>query len=94
MTRATVKPDRELKVISDFYEFTLYLVQRTEKFPRHHRYSLGLAIENRLQGIMSGLLEAKYAKEKRDLLAKVNIELERLLDRLSHEWVFQRGGAI
>ena len=32
----------ELKIISDFYDFTFYLIQRIEKFPRHHRYSLGV----------------------------------------------------
>ena len=35
----------ELKVIQDFYDLMLYLVQRMEKFPRHHRYSLGTARE-------------------------------------------------
>ncbi|MFH1998076.1 MAG: hypothetical protein ABIK28_00280, partial [Planctomycetota bacterium] len=39
----------ELKVISDFYDFMLWLIRHVEKFPRHHRYSLGLSMENRLQ---------------------------------------------
>ena len=78
MPRTQTKPNRELKVISDFYDFMLYLIQRIEKFPRHHRYSLGMTIETRLQAILSKLLEAKYAREKRDLLAHVNIELETL----------------
>ena len=29
----------ELKVIADFYDLALYLTQRVEKFPRHHRAS-------------------------------------------------------
>jgi len=37
---------QELKVIQDFYDFMLWLVNHTEKFPRHHRYSLGIAMEN------------------------------------------------
>lgn len=32
----------ELKVIADFYDFMLWLIRHTEKFPRHHRYSLGM----------------------------------------------------
>ena len=67
---------QELKIIADFYDFMLWLVQHVEKFPRHHRYSLGIAIENRLQTILSLLLRAKYAKEKRRLLEEANIELE------------------
>jgi hypothetical protein len=66
----------ELKVISDFYDFTLWLVQRVEKFPRHHRYSLGTAIENRLQTILALLLRAKYRSEKASFLDEANIELE------------------
>jgi hypothetical protein len=49
----------ELKVISDFYDFMLWLTQRIEKFPRQHRYSLGIAMENRLQTNLALLLKAK-----------------------------------
>lgn len=66
----------ELKVIADFYDFMLWLIQHTEKFPRHHRYSLGLAMENRLQTILALLLQAKYSKDKTSALASANLELE------------------
>ena len=39
--REVTSMPRELKVISDFYDFMLWLVRHVEKFPRHHRYSLG-----------------------------------------------------
>ena len=52
------------------------MIQHTEKFPRHHRYSLGLAIENRMQAILALLLRAKYCKEKRAYLDEANLELE------------------
>ena len=48
----------------------------TEKFPRHHRYSLGIAMENRLQRILELLLRAKYSKEKAAFLNDANMELE------------------
>lgn len=63
----------ELKIIQDFYDFMLF-----EKFPRHHRYSLGYAIENRMQKIFELLLKAKYRSNKRDILSEANIELELL----------------
>jgi len=69
---------QELKVIADFYDFTLWMIRHTEKFPRHHRYSLGMAIENRLQSILGLLLRAKYMREKGPVLAEANIELETL----------------
>lgn len=70
--------NEELKVIADFYDFMLWMIGHTEKFPRHHRYSLGLAIENRLQTILGLLLRAKYAQEKTAILLETNIELETL----------------
>lgn len=65
-----------LKVIADFYDFMLWLIRHTEKFPRHHRYSLGLAVENRLQTILALLLRAKYSKDKAEPLNNANLELE------------------
>ena len=67
---------QELKVISDFYDFMLWLIKHTEKFPRHHRYSLGVAIENRLQSLLGLLLRAKYSRDKVEILNIANIELE------------------
>jgi len=69
---------KELKVISDFYDFMLWMIKHTEKFPRHHRYSLGVAIENRLQMILGLLLRAKYTRDKTSVLNDANIELETL----------------
>lgn len=68
--------NQELKIISDFYDFMLWLIKHTEKFPKHHRYSLGLAIEKRLQLLLNLLLHAKYSKDKSQILNDANIELE------------------
>jgi len=67
---------QELKIVADFYDFMLWMIQHVEKFPRHHRYSLGIAIENRLQGILGLLIRAKFSKEKQVLLEEANLELE------------------
>ncbi|NLW85680.1 MAG: diversity-generating retroelement protein Avd [Planctomycetes bacterium] len=67
---------QELKVIQDFYDFMLWIIHHTEKFPRHHRYSLGLAIENRLQKILDLLLRAKFSPNKAGFLNDANMELE------------------
>jgi len=66
----------ELQVIQDFYDFTLWLMRHTEKFPRHHRYSLGAAIEAGLQRILELLLRAKFTRDKTETLRNANIELE------------------
>ena len=66
----------ELKIIQDFYDFMLWMIGHIEKYPRHHRYSLGSAMENRMQKILELLLKAKYHREKKVILNDVNIELE------------------
>ncbi|MBI9019075.1 MAG: diversity-generating retroelement protein Avd [Phycisphaerae bacterium] len=66
----------ELKIIQDFYDFMLWMIKHIEKYPRHHRYSLGLAMESRMQKILELLLKAKYHRGKNDILSDANIELE------------------
>ena len=67
---------QELKIIQDFYDFMLWMIRHIEKYPRHHRYSLGYAMESRMQDILVLLLKAKYRRDKKALLDDVNIELE------------------
>jgi O-glycosyl hydrolase len=41
----------EIPVILKLYDLTLWTMQHTAKFPRHHRYSLGTKIEATLLNI-------------------------------------------
>lgn len=69
----------ELQVIRDFFDLSVYLIGRVEKFPRQHRYSLGTELERRLLAVQAQLIRAKYASDKaakRTTLAEVNVELE------------------
>ncbi len=67
---------QELKIIQVFYDFMLWMIRHIEKYPRHHRYSLGYAMESRMQKILELLLKAKYRKDKKAMLNDANIELE------------------
>jgi hypothetical protein len=69
---------RELKVIQDYYDLSVYLMGRIVKFPRSVRYGLGMAIERRLQDLLALLVRAKYspAGDRAGLLRDVNVELE------------------
>lgn len=69
----------DLQVLADFYELAKYLTGRIARFPRHHRHSLGIDMERRLQGILALLVRAKYQPAgdgKVRLLADANVELE------------------
>ena len=68
--------NKELKIIQYFYDFMLCRIKHTEKYPRHHRYSLVVSIESRIQNILALLLKAKYRREKKATFNDVNIELD------------------
>ncbi|MEW6746343.1 MAG: hypothetical protein AB1486_26680 [Planctomycetota bacterium] len=61
----------ELKVLSNFYDFMLWLIRRTEKFPRHHRYSLGFSMENRLALAKTGPAEVRVLAAGADDLSEL-----------------------
>lgn len=70
----------DLPVIAAGYALTLELARRVEKFPRHHRATLGAELTARCRAILSGLVRARYAgpADRPALLAAANVELELL----------------
>lgn len=66
----------QLKIINDFYEYQKWLVLKTSKFPRNHRYVLGTKVENQVYAIMEKLIAARYNKNKLTILEEINIDLE------------------
>jgi len=44
---------REIPAILKLYDLLVWTMNHTARFPRHHRYSLGIAMENRLQTILT-----------------------------------------
>jgi len=69
---------KELDIITTFYDFLLWVIPEIGKIPRSHRFTLGQNMEMKLYGILEGLVEAKYASEKRALLAGLNVSLEQV----------------
>ena len=69
--------ERDVPVILKLYDLMLWSLNHTARFPRHHRYSLGLRIESTLFDLLDTLIEARYVREKLALLDRANIILER-----------------
>jgi hypothetical protein len=67
---------QELKIIQDFYDLMIWTINHTSKFPRHHRHSLGVEIEKRMQDILAWLIRARYTRKRASLLDEINVELE------------------
>ena len=79
--------DEELPIFVKWLEFLKWLLPTLEKFPKKSRFTITSRIENLAFDIVELLITARYQKEKRHLLEKVNICLEkmRVLFRISHD---------
>lgn len=64
-------------IITKAYDLILYLVPQVAKFPKQQRFTLGERLEALVLDFLSLLVEARYARDKSDLLRKANILLEK-----------------
>ena len=66
-------------------EFLKWLLPMTEKFPKRVRFTLTNRIENLALDLVEDLTEARYSRNKQDILRRANLRLEklRLLLRIS-----------
>ena len=67
--------------------FTGWLLCRTEKFPKRVRFTLTTRIDNLALDVFERVVEARYSRERRALLDRINLDLEklRLLLRLARD---------
>lgn len=71
--------------LEETYRFLLWLLPTVEKFPRNHKFVLGDRIQVTAIGVLEGLIEATYTRNREHVLSKVNLGIEtlRFLIRLS-----------
>lgn len=79
---------KELKIINDFYNLIKWYGNLLSKFPRNHRYALGLRIENTLYDILELLIGQKAQSGSTQLLSQASVKLDvlRFLVRLTFEF--------
>jgi hypothetical protein len=68
----------ELVVITRAFDLAREMTQRTRKLPRDLKFVLGDRMLSTTYDILDTLLAAKYARQKKDLLGRANLDLERL----------------
>ncbi|MBI1915475.1 MAG: diversity-generating retroelement protein Avd [Planctomycetes bacterium] len=68
----------ELVVITKTYDLILWSCHHTSRFPRNHRFVLGERIERHLYELLETLIQAKYTRQRQELLAQANRRLETL----------------
>ncbi len=81
------RKNKELSLFVKWLEFLKWLLPTLEKFPKKSRFTVTNRIENIALDIVEFLVEAKYQSEKKLLLKKINLSLEkmRVLFRISHD---------
>ena len=73
-------------VVVRWEQFVLWLLDRTEKFPKRMAFTFRTRIDSLALDVYERLVEARYQRDREALLRRVNLDLEklRLLLRLSH----------
>jgi len=76
----------ELPIFTRCVEFLEWLLPATEKFPRRVRFTFPDRIDRLALDIVEDLVEARYSRDKRAVLQRINLRLEklRILLRLCH----------
>ncbi len=79
--------DDELPLYVAWSEFLKWLLGRTEKFPRRVRLSVSNRLECLALDMLEDIVEARYTRERRAILKRMNLRLDKLrvLLRLCHE---------
>ncbi len=82
--------NKDLPIFIKWVEFIEWLFLKTEKFPRKVRFIFVNRIENLALDIVEDLIEARYSKNKMEILKKANLRLEKLrvLLRMSYNQKF------
>ena len=65
-------------VVGKAYDFSLWLIQKVEHFPRSYRFSVGDRLVGSAIDLLLRLVDAAYARDKAGVLAEVNGMLNRL----------------
>ena len=58
--------------------FLDWLLDRTERFPRRLRFTLTNRIDNLAFDIFESLVEARYQRQRVPILARINLDIEKL----------------
>ncbi len=78
-------PDPPLFVL--WYDFTKWLLNKTEKFPKSVRFTFSGRVDNLALDTIEGIIEARYSKDKKASLRRIDLNMEKLrvLLRMCHD---------
>lgn len=70
-----------------WYDFSKWLFEKTEKFPKKVRFTFSNRINNMVLDIIEGIVEARYSRKKIEILKFIDLTMEKLiiLLRMCHD---------
>jgi hypothetical protein len=71
------KPDAPVLLVR-WYDYTKWLLERVDSFPKNQRFIFGTRLADAVLGIMELLVEASYSRTKLELLRRANVKIEQL----------------
>ena len=82
--------EQNLKIFLNMYDFALWMLSHTAKFPKSSRFSVSVRIENLVLDMLEGIIIANRRQKKEEKLLEIDENLERLriLIRLSKDMKF------
>lgn len=75
-------------VVSKWYAYAKWVLERVESFPKSQRFILGQRLSNHVMDVLELLVKASYARDhKNELLRAANegIEMTRWVLRMAHD---------
>lgn len=78
---------QDLPLFEHWYRTTNWILERSEKFPKHTRFTISSRINTLALEITEDIVTAIYSRDKRSCLERINMRLEilRIMFRISHE---------
>jgi hypothetical protein len=73
-----MKMINDYPILSHWYKTLDWILNRTEKMPKHSRYSFNNRIASSSLDVLELLIETVYSKERKVILSKINLILEKL----------------
>ena len=82
--------NHQLTIFTKTYDFTIWMFNHTEKFPKSSRFTIAARIENRLLDFMEAITEANRLHNKLNKLTEADkiLEYTKILVRISKDKKF------
>lgn len=80
----------KLKLFQKLYDFTLWLMPHTEKFPKIQRFALATDINKSALGLLTDTVDLYYSTNRVVIIRKMNNNLDklRIMIRLSSDFKY------